>query len=81
MHELGAFSVGVVLAEGFNLAPLYLSAVLVEQPALGLGGLSFLADKARFAALWVDAYVFGQVAIGAVWLFLDYARHLFLFLD
>ena len=51
MHELGAFGVGVVLAEGFNLAPLYLSAVLVEQPALGLGGLSFLADETRFAAL------------------------------
>jgi hypothetical protein len=73
MHELRALGVGVVLAEGLDLAPLYLRAVLVEQPALGLRGLAFLADQARFAALRVHAYVFGLVAVWAVGLFLDFA--------
>lgn len=75
MHKLGSPCVGIILAKGLNLGPLYLGAVLVEEPALGLGGFALFTNEARFSTLGVDTYVFGHVAVWTVCLFLHYAWH------
>lgn len=47
--KLGEFSVGVFADDIFQLAPLHLLAILVEETAAGLMVSAFLADEARLA--------------------------------
>jgi hypothetical protein len=75
VHEFGAFCVGVVFAECFDFGPLDFGAVLVEEPTFGLRIFAFFADETWFAALGVDADIFGDVAVWAIGLLLDEGWH------
>lgn len=73
--KLGEFSVGVFADDIFQLPPLHLLAILMEQTAAGLMFCALLADESRLAARSINADEEARIAIDALRSMFDQLIH------
>lgn len=73
--KLGEFSVGVFADDIFQLPPLHLLTILMEQTAAGLMVCAVLADESRFAAGSINADEEARIAVNALRSMFDQLIH------